>query len=198
MNFLAHAVLSFNEPDILVGNMISDFVKGKSKNNYPLQVQKGIHLHRMIDSFTDEHASTKIIKSVFAPHYRLYASPISDIVLDYFVANDAGLFPSKSDLHAFAQQTYDVLEAQQTTFPEPFRSMFPYMKQQNWLYHYHEDWGVWKGLQGLHKRARYMDNANTAFELFKANKPLIQEVYDEFFALLKLYASEQLNLLNKG
>lgn len=29
MNYLAHAYLSFDEPEILVGNMISDFVKGK-------------------------------------------------------------------------------------------------------------------------------------------------------------------------
>lgn len=33
MNYLAHAVLSFDDPDILTGNIISDFVKGK-KNFY--------------------------------------------------------------------------------------------------------------------------------------------------------------------
>ena len=31
MNYLAHAYLSFGDPDILAGNMISDFVKGKKK-----------------------------------------------------------------------------------------------------------------------------------------------------------------------
>ena len=31
MNYLAHAYLSFNKPDILAGNIISDFVKGKKK-----------------------------------------------------------------------------------------------------------------------------------------------------------------------
>jgi acyl carrier protein phosphodiesterase len=30
MNYLAHAVLSFQQPDILTGNMISDFVKGRN------------------------------------------------------------------------------------------------------------------------------------------------------------------------
>ncbi|HRN92737.1 MAG TPA: ACP phosphodiesterase [Ferruginibacter sp.] len=196
MNFLAHAVLSFNDPEILVGNMISDFVKGKNKFNYSEGIQKGIQLHRLIDTFTDEHPATKRVKSVFAPHYRLYASPISDIVFDYFVANDAELFLSQSHLQEFAQHTYRVLDAHHVLFPEPFHSMFPYMKQQNWLYHYSEDWGVMKGLQGLERRALYMDSADKAFDLFKENKPLIREVYDEFFALLKLYASEQLALLN--
>lgn len=35
MNYLAHAYLSFNDPEILVGNLISDFVKGKKKFDYP-------------------------------------------------------------------------------------------------------------------------------------------------------------------
>ncbi len=40
MNYLAHAYLSFNDPDVLAGNMISDFVKGKKKFDYP-----GAHTH---------------------------------------------------------------------------------------------------------------------------------------------------------
>ncbi|MFY7899136.1 MAG: ACP phosphodiesterase, partial [Chitinophagaceae bacterium] len=31
MNFLAHAYLSFQQPSLLIGNMISDFVKGKKQ-----------------------------------------------------------------------------------------------------------------------------------------------------------------------
>ena len=58
MNYLAHAFLSFRHPEILVGNMISDFVKGRKKDNYEDLVQKGIMLHRSIDSFTDLHEAT--------------------------------------------------------------------------------------------------------------------------------------------
>jgi acyl carrier protein phosphodiesterase len=42
MNFLAHAYLSFNNPEILVGNMISDFVKGSRQFQYPEAIQNGI------------------------------------------------------------------------------------------------------------------------------------------------------------
>jgi acyl carrier protein phosphodiesterase len=41
MNYLAHAYLSFGEPDILAGNMISDFVKGK-KNSITPTVSKWV------------------------------------------------------------------------------------------------------------------------------------------------------------
>ena len=48
MNLLAHAYLSFNNPPVLVGNMISDYVKGKKKFLYDPAIQKGIELHRVV------------------------------------------------------------------------------------------------------------------------------------------------------
>jgi acyl carrier protein phosphodiesterase len=73
MNYLAHAYLSFNEPEILAGNMISDFVKGKKKFDYSLTIQQGIALHRAIDQFTDFHPVTQEAKSYFKKDYRLYS-----------------------------------------------------------------------------------------------------------------------------
>ena len=67
MNYLANARLSFNDPDLLIGNMISDFVKGKKKFDYPLSIQKGIQLHRLIDEFTDAHFEAKRAMKYFRP-----------------------------------------------------------------------------------------------------------------------------------
>src|ERR1700682_4685290 len=73
MNFLAHAYLSFEIPEILVGNLISDFVKGKKKFDYSFPIQHGISLHRSIDHFTDTHPVTSKAKSLFKADYGLYA-----------------------------------------------------------------------------------------------------------------------------
>ena len=88
MNYLAHAYLSFNEPGILTGNMISDFVKGRKKFDYPPQIKKGIELHHAIDEFTDNHPATKQAKEFFRSDYRLYSGAFVDIVYDHFLAND--------------------------------------------------------------------------------------------------------------
>jgi acyl carrier protein phosphodiesterase len=92
MNYLAHARLSFDQPDILVGNMISDFVKGKKRFDYSEPVQKGITLHRAIDTFTDEHEATKEAKKFFKPVVGLYAGAFMDIVYDHFLATDENEF----------------------------------------------------------------------------------------------------------
>src|SRR3982750_1233909 len=96
MNFLAHAYLSFNDPQILAGNMISDFVKGRDKFSFSGKIQQGIALHREIDQFTDVHPATQKAKSIFRPSYRLYSGAIMDVLYDHFLANDASVFDDDS------------------------------------------------------------------------------------------------------
>jgi len=85
MNYLAHAYLSFGRPGLLAGNMISDFVKGKKKFDYPAEIQNGIALHRFIDSFTDSHSATKEAKVIFRPAYRIYSGAFIDVVYYLFL-----------------------------------------------------------------------------------------------------------------
>ena len=84
MNLLAHAYLSFGQPQLLVGNMISDYVKGKKQYDYPLGIQQGIRLHRAIDAFTDSHAATAKGKAIFKPAVGLYAGAFMDVVYAIF------------------------------------------------------------------------------------------------------------------
>ncbi len=60
MNFLAHIYLSGEEEGVIIGNFIADGIKGKKYKNYPLSIQKGILLHRGIDSFTDQHPTVRL------------------------------------------------------------------------------------------------------------------------------------------
>ena len=188
MNLLAHAHLSFGDPDILLGNMISDFVKGKKQFDYPLQIQRGIKLHRAIDTFTDAHAVTKELKTFFAADYRLYSGAFADIVYDYFLANDTNNFSSEKELFSFTQETYKLLQHNQQWMDPVFAGMFPYLKEQNWLYNYREDWGIEKSFGGLKRRAKYITSTTRAFEIFLANKPAMQLLYNSFYPDVKNYA----------
>ena len=49
MNILAHLYLSGQNEDVIIGNFIGDFVKGKQIQKYPEEIVKGIRLHREID-----------------------------------------------------------------------------------------------------------------------------------------------------
>src|SRR5579863_1606965 len=131
MNYLAHAFLSFNDTEILAGNMISDFIKGKKKFDYPDRIRMGITLHRKIDEYTDSHPATRQAKQFLKTTAGLYAGAFVDIVYDHFLANDSYEF-EEGMLAKFAQNTYLQLEPFQQEFPEKFRRFFYHMRTQKW------------------------------------------------------------------
>jgi acyl carrier protein phosphodiesterase len=196
LNYLAHAYLSFDHPGILVGNLISDFVKGKKKFDYPAPIQAGIALHRAIDTFTDEHPVTKKAKEIFRPHYRLYSGAFIDVVYDHFLATDPGEF-SEQSLLEFSERTYAALEHYTEWLPENFAVMLPYMKKQNWLFNYRTKWGTAKSLEGLVRRAAYLTESNTAFQLFEEHYQLLQDYYRQFWGGIKTFAVEQFEILQR-
>jgi acyl carrier protein phosphodiesterase len=196
MNFLAHAFLSFDHPHILTGNMISDFVKGKRKFDYPLSIQNGISLHRQIDDFTDFHPATARAKNFFRADYRLYSGAFVDIVFDHFLAVDKNQFPEKESLENFTRATYNFLEKNSFYFPLQFQKIFPYMKNQNWLLGYHSKEGIRKAFGGLADRALYFDESDIAFQIFNDHYKELQNCYEEFFPQLKQFSLKKLrNLL---
>ena len=184
MNYLAHAYLSFHRPGILVGNMISDYVKGKKKYDYPGQIQLGIAVHREIDRFTDTHPATKEAKEIFRPAYRLYAGSLMDVIYDHFLALDENEFTDET-LKVFTTKTYAMLDLFTDHFPEKFSRMYPYMRSQDWLYNYRYRLGIERSLAGLVRRAKYLQESDTAYILFNEHYDKLKNLYHLFFPELK-------------
>ena len=194
MNYLAHAYLSFNQPEILAGNMISDFVKGKKRFEFDIKIQKGIALHRSIDAYTDEHAATKKAKEFLKPAVGLYAGAFIDVVYDHFLANDKNEFSDES-LLTFSTSVYTTLENYKSFLPAKFALMFPYMRSEDWLYNYKTMNGIAKSFGGLMRRAKYLDNNNLPFECFQKNYNELKYYYNIFFTDVKQFAYEKFNAL---
>lgn len=189
MNYLAHAYLSFGIPEITVGNLISDFVKGKKKLEYPAAIQLGIMLHRAIDNYTDTHEATRRAKSFFKKEYGLYAGPLTDIVYDHFLANDPVIFPlMDGGLKAFAQMTYRQVESRGPMLPERFARVFHFMQTQDWLSHYGEREAIRNSFAGLARRAAYMGDARRAGQLFEMHYTDLGVCYRDFFPFVKEFA----------
>jgi acyl carrier protein phosphodiesterase len=194
MNFLAHAYLSFNQPEILVGNMISDFVKGKSRFSYSPGIQQGIVLHRQIDAFTDMHEATKEARSFLKPAVGLYSGAFVDVAYDHFLANDISEF-SDASLRKKALETYEVLSTSEAFLPPAFRAMLPYMRSQNWLYNYKSIAGTKSSFGGVARRASYLENSDLVFKLFEQHYEALQNCYNAFFPFVKAFSQNQIDQL---
>lgn len=181
MNFLGHAVLSFGDADILTGNMIGDYVKGRlGLDKYPEGIKKGILLHRKIDEFADNHPSTNRAKVWFRETYGLYAGAVIDTLYDHFLANDPKQFASAEALKEFTLTTYQQLQSNAQYFPERFAAFFPHMQQHNWLYGYRSVMGAERSLQGLQRRAQHMPPSDVAYQTFITYYYQLAQCYYEF------------------
>ncbi|MEI8073457.1 MAG: ACP phosphodiesterase [Bacteroidota bacterium] len=197
MNLLAHAYLSFEQPEILVGNMISDYVKGKKQYDYPIGIQHGIRLHRAIDHFTDHHLATHTGKQVFKPVVGLYAGAFMDVVYDHFLALDTNEL-SEAEWLPFTQNVYSQLKESSQFLPENFAVQLPHMSTHNWLFHYRYVAAIEKSFGGLVRRTRYLTDHLPAFEVFEAEYSFLKEQYELFFPDVKKFAQTELNrLLNQ-
>lgn len=191
MNYLAHAYLSFGESDILIGNMIADFVKGNQLFSYPPEVQRGIRMHRAIDQFTDQHQASRRAATFFYPSYGRYSVVFVDVAYDHFLANDPLIFPGVS-LFDFSQQTYLQLSEKRELFPAIFNQIFPHMRAGNWLYGYRTKEGISKAFGGIIHRAKYLSDPEPAMTCLNAYYLEFQACYAEFFPQLIAYCRQSL------
>ena len=190
MNYLAHAYLSFGDPEVVTGNLISDFVKGKKKFDYPPRILAGINLHRAIDTFTDEHVVNKQAAVIFKPAYGLYSSAFIDVVYDHFLAVELS-GKGEKQFELFTQTVYGYVSRFTGMLPATFNNIFPYMKQHNWLFNYQYSWGIERSMEGLVHRAKYISDSKTAFRLFTEHYEELHAAYNIFFPELYKYSLEK-------
>lgn len=154
MNFLGHFYLSQNDPDLIIGNFIADFVKGKEYLDYPKKVSEGIMMHRFIDHYTDRHPMVKAGRKRLFGKYRHYSGVIMDMYYDHFLANLWSDY-SESSLASFSIKIYETIEKNFHILPERPRFLFPYMKNGNWLLRYQTTEGIGESLSGMSKRINH-------------------------------------------
>lgn len=188
MNFLAHSYLSFSEEQ-LVGNMIADFVKNRDVARLPESIQKGIKLHRAIDTFTDAHPLIHEAKAPFRPLVRLYSGAFVDVVFDYFLANDT-TENSQREWQEHSREVYAVLRRYEEFLPEVFKKVLDKMQQDDWLNNYRNEWGIEYSFRNVVNKAQFLDKTTNVFPTFLANKDFLREKYEIFFPEIKSFAQD--------
>lgn len=191
MNFLAHIYLSGSSDLIKIGNFIADGVRGNQYLTFDSQIQKGIVLHRAIDTFTDAHPLFRKCTKRLHSHYHHYSGVIVDVFFDHFLAKNWNLH-SKESLEDFVQNFYISLTTYEMHLTEKAKMMQPYMIEQNWLLNYRSIDGIEKILTQMDRRTKnvsMMRNSVTELKLYYSE---FEEDFTHFFAELKEFSSKKL------
>ena len=167
----------------MVGNYIADFVKGKEYEKYSEGVQKGIIMHRDIDSFTDTHEIPMRTKERLFSKYGKYSAVLVDMFYDHVLAREWSSY-SPIALKSFTQSAYRALGNQRSIFPERASRMFGYMSQGDWLSGYASLEGMGAALGGISRRASFENNMDEAIIELKENYELYKVDFEEYFPIL--------------
>ncbi len=190
MNFLAHIYLSNEEPLVKIGNFIADAIRGNKYDHYPKDIQKGILLHRAIDTFTDSHPVFRQSKYRLQENYGHYSGVIVDIFYDHFLAKNWENYAS-IPLKDYVDDFYDLLEQHFSILPEATQRMLPYMIADNWLYNYRKLKGIAKVLNGMNRRTKNKSKMNFAILDLQEHYDDFEKEFTAFFDELITYANHK-------
>lgn len=179
MNYLAHAFLSANDPEILIGNFIADHLRGNHFENLPPRVIEGIYLHRRIDTFTDAHPAFKDSKRLFYNGFEKYSGILIDIYFDYFLAKDFDKY-SSLPLNQFSQNVYGIYKKSEILLPASSLRFLEYVTKNNIYLSYASFAGITQVLNHLSHRIKHRVQLDDSVNIFIVEEKKLQENFDLF------------------
>ena len=191
MNFLAHIYLSGDNDLIKIGNFMADGIRGKQFEHFPEDVQKGILLHRFIDTYTDSHDVFRQSTKRLHEKYHHYSGVIVDIVYDHFLAKNWTRY-SDEKLEHFISRFYNSLHENYAVLTEKTQGLMPIMIERNWLLSYQTVEGIHQILTQMDKRSKNISKMQFASEELKEFYTEFEDEFTTFFEDLQLHARQKL------
>ena len=190
MNFLAHIYLSFDDPEITLGNFFADHIRGNKYLHYPEKIQKGIILHRAIDTYSDAHPVARKSSKRLHKNYSHYSRVIVDIFYDHFLAKNWEDY-SDTPLDEYVDDFYELLKANYELLPLGTQRMMPYMIADNWLYNYSNLSGIARVLNGMNRRTKNSSKMNFAINDLEMHYDRFEAEFTEFFKDLITFSHQK-------
>ena len=185
MNFLAHIYLSGDNDLIKIGNFMADGIRGKQFETYPILIQKGILLHREIDTYTDAHPVFRQSTKKLHENYHHYSGVIVDIFYDHFLAKNWSIY-SDEKLEDYVQRFYTSLHDNYELLSERTQKLMPIMIRENWL-------GIYKSIEGMQHILTQMDRRTKNLSKMQFATTELISNYDIFEADFTLFFEDLRN-----
>lgn len=194
MNFLAHIHLSGENEFIKIGNFMADGVRGKQYENFPPAIQKGILLHRAIDTFTDAHPLFRQSTKKLHSRYHHYAGVIVDMYYDHFLAKNWSDYHPES-LALYSEKFYQSLLDNHSILTSKTQHLLPYMMEYNWLVNYQSVAGLERILSQMDHRTKNQSLMRFATEELVAHYDEFEAEFSLFYKEVQLFSKNKLNEL---
>lgn len=173
---------------------MADGIHGKNFDSFPLDIQKGIALHRAIDTFTDAHPvfrqSTKRLHS----NYHHYSGVIVDIFYDHFLAKNWSSY-SEEKLADFTARFHQSLKDNFDVLTDKTQKMMPYLIAQNWILSYQTIDGIEIILEKMDNRMKRNSNMRFSVTELKTYYSEFESEFTTFFEEVMAFSNHKIETL---
>lgn len=184
MNYLAHFHLAYRTETSYTGGLLGDFVKGNDYLGYSAEIQLGILLHRLIDSYTDQHPLFKASQQLLTLTPRRVSGIAVDMLFDHLLASRWPEFHHQS-LQRFAQQVYREFDADRQHMPDRAAHVSRMMGQGDWLGTYRNTAGLQRALEGVSRRLRNRFDLTLAVNDLELQRAQLEQNFRHFYRELQ-------------
>uniref|UniRef100_C6DYF2 DUF479 domain-containing protein n=1 Tax=Geobacter sp. (strain M21) TaxID=443144 RepID=C6DYF2_GEOSM len=188
MNYLFHLYLSGDDPDILTGNFMGDFVKGPLDGRFPPPLTRGIQLHRRIDSFAQKDPHFTRSRQTLSPHFGLYRGILVDLYYDHFLAASWDSL-TQEPLPRFLKRARRAVEGNRRHLPERLQDLVPVIFE-DMIPSYLSVEGVGKALTRMSGRIARQNPLAEGGEELTRHYFSLQEDFRSFLPSVRAYAEE--------
>jgi acyl carrier protein phosphodiesterase len=152
VNYLFHLFLSGDDPEIITGNFMGDFVKGQLSDDHPPRLRRGLELHRHIDSFARDQEHFNRSRLRLGPEFGLYRGILVDLYYDHFLAVTWNQW-SREPLTVYLNRVRLLVEERRARLPERLQEIVTLIFQ-DLLPSYREPAGIGLALQRMGRRVK--------------------------------------------
>lgn len=186
MNFVGHAYIAQDYPELIAGNFAGDSYKGNFKKFklLPEHILNGVKLHRFIDNYTDTSPLIKSVGKISQDQGVTKVTYIaSDILLDHFITknwSDFSTIPFEDFVAILYQQTDENL----IHLEEDFCLMYDHLKKQKWLFQYHTEEGIDRILWQFSRRLGFKNDLTKCMRIYSEEKKHIDALFSDFMGTI--------------
>lgn len=172
MNYLAHLHIADHTQTSLLGNLLGDFVKGSHYSHYPQALVEGIALHRLVDSYIDNHPKVLNAKRLFEDRSRRFSGIALDMLWDHFLAVQWQVYHTQSLDDFCTHCERDITKQLAQDLPASFLELNGKIWRQQWLQSYQSIDNVEFALEKISQRSPRLGRLTECF-------PYISRHYDQ-------------------
>lgn len=153
MNFLAHALLAGDDPALIVGGVVGDWIKGPLPGALPADLAQGVALHRAIDSFAETHPAFQQSRARISAPRRRYAGVFVDIFYDHLLGQHWAAL-DRRPLADYCAMVYRLIDGRLHDLPASAHAALRLMANEDWLSSYARIDEIADVLARMSRRAR--------------------------------------------